>query len=42
MNGLAYDVITDKLYGCASDGTNSILYEINYFNGTTTEIGKYL
>ncbi|MFA5492769.1 MAG: T9SS type A sorting domain-containing protein [Bacteroidales bacterium] len=39
MNGLAYDVITDKLYGCASDGTNSILYEINYFNGTTTQIG---
>ena len=40
MNGLAYDATTDKLYGCAYDGSaNSILYEINYYNGTCTQIG---
>ncbi|MDD3630673.1 MAG: T9SS type A sorting domain-containing protein [Bacteroidales bacterium] len=40
MNGLAYDATTDKLYGCAYDGSaNSILYEINYNNGTYTQIG---
>lgn len=40
MNGLAYDATTDKLYGCAYDGSaNSILYEINYYTGTCTQIG---
>jgi hypothetical protein len=40
MNGLAYDATTDKLYGCAYDGSaNSILYEINYYNGTYTQVG---
>lgn len=40
MNGLAYDATTDKLYGCAYDGSaNSILYEINYYTGTYTQIG---
>lgn len=40
MNGLAYDATTDKLYGCTYDGSaNSILYEINYYTGTCTQIG---
>jgi len=40
MNGLAYDATTDKLYGCAYDGSaNSILYEINYYTGTCTQVG---
>lgn len=40
MNGIAYDATTDKLYGCAYDGSaNSILYEINYYTGTYTQIG---
>ncbi|MDI6833458.1 MAG: hypothetical protein QMD02_06415, partial [Bacteroidales bacterium] len=41
MHGLAYDATTDKLYGCAYDeiDTSSILYEINYYTGTCTQIG---
>ncbi|MDI3544788.1 MAG: hypothetical protein PWQ43_880 [Rikenellaceae bacterium] len=41
MNGLAYDATTDKLYGCAYDdgSANSILYEINYYTGTCTQVG---
>ena len=39
MNGLAYDVTTDKLYGCASVSGNSILFEINYYNASVTQIG---
>jgi hypothetical protein len=40
MHGLAYDATTDKLYGCAYDGSaNSILYKINYYTGTCTQIG---
>ncbi len=39
MIGLTYDITSDKLYGCATSGTSSILYEINYNNASVTQIG---
>lgn len=39
ISGLSYDYSSDKLYGVAWDGTNSLLYEISTTTGAGTLIG---